>query len=363
MQISPGRRITDGAGLGSAHIRMLAEEAAELARRHYGMDGKLSRFETEKDDTFRLTAADGRETVLKVANPGEDAAEIDLQARLLDHLATSPVAPPVPRLIGTTEGQRGFLYEDRAGQKRHVRMLSFLAGTPLSETVSSSSQREKVGEALARLRLAMSDFAHPADSHELAWDVRHLLRLEHLLDHVEDRDHRRTLERGLARFALLAHRLEACRFQVLHNDFSRSNIVVDPRSPEFVTGIIDFGDAVRTAIAVDVSTALLNQLPPKARPDIFLEGRDLLRGYLRHADLTTEELMLIPHLVMARAVARALLTTWRAGKFPENRAYIMRNTEQGWSQLDWFLARSVDEVSDELLHATQAPELKQEAMK
>ena len=103
------------------------------------------------------------------------------------------------------------------------------------------------------------------------------------------------------------------RTQVLHNDFSLSNLVVDRREPAFVTGVIDFGDAVRTAVAVDVSTALLNQLPRDAaeRPpdDLLAAGRDVLRGYLRFADLTEPELALIPHLVMARVVARALITT------------------------------------------------------
>jgi len=31
--------------------------------------------------------------------------------------------------------------------------------------------------------------------------------------------------------------------------------------------------------------------------------------------------------------------------FPDNYDYIMRNTEQGWHQLDWFLSRSAEDVS------------------
>jgi 4-aminobutyrate aminotransferase-like enzyme len=49
---------------------------------------------------------------------------------------------------------------------------------------------------------------------------------------------------------------------------------------------------------------------------------------------------------MGRIVTRALLTLWRRKLFPENEVYIMRNTYQGWHQLDWFLSRSMDEVSD-----------------
>ena len=121
-----------------------------------------------------------------------------------------------------------------------------------------------------------------------------------------------------------------------------------------LTGIIDFGDATRTAIAIDVATALLNHLPRDGGPaerhrltgDVFEDGRDVLDGYLARADLTPGELRLIPHLVMARVVTRALISTHRAAQFPDNAAYLLRNTEPGWAQLDWFLDHSVAEVTE-----------------
>jgi Ser/Thr protein kinase RdoA (MazF antagonist) len=110
---------------------------------------------------------------------------------------------------------------------------------------------------------------------------------------------------------------------------------------------------VRTAVAIDVSTALLNQLPRNAAEvpveDLFADAGDVLGGYLSVAELTKAELQLITHLVMGRVLGRALITLWRAKLFPENSAYIIRNTEQGWAQLDWFLGRSVDELSSTLV--------------
>ncbi len=72
----------------------------------------------------------------------------------------------------------------------------------------------------------------------------------------------------------------------------------------------------------------------------------MLDGYRSRADLTEAELRLIPHLVMARVVARALISTHRAAQFPANARYLLRNTEPGWAQLDWFLAQSMAEVSE-----------------
>ena len=96
---------------------------------------------------------------------------------------------------------------------------------------------------------------------------------------------------------------------------------------------------------VDVSTAVLNLLAAEGGDAMFDRSRDLVRGYLAVADLTDTELALLPHLAMARVVARALISAWRAARFPENETYLMRNTHQGWAQLDTFLGRSMDEVS------------------
>ncbi len=340
-------------GLSGHHVRMEPAEACSLLRERYAIEGRTARLDTEKDDTFRIDSRAGRRFVLKVSNPCEDLSELQFQTALLDHVSTQDPSLPTPRIIKSIAGGEIQEILDKAGQRRHVQLLTYLPGIPLDSTGSSERERSEIGKVLARLRLATATFEHPSDHRIYAWDVQHLLSLRSLLASVRDEEKRKLLVRGLERFATIAPRLPYLRSQVLHNDFSRSNIIVNHDAEQFVTGIIDFGDAVRTGIAIDVATALLNQLPSDAASrdidDLFREGRPLLAGYLSVADLTQEELMLIPHFVMGRVVARALLTLWRAQLFPENSRYILRNTEQGWGQLQWFLNRRIPDVSDLLV--------------
>ena len=335
-------------GLAASYINMTDAEAVDLARERFGIDGRPTRFATEKDDTFRIAPANGPRFILKVANPVEDIPEIDLQVQVLDHVAARAPDLPVPRVIPNDKGERHFNYLDRAGQNRQVRMMSYLEGQPLSEVPSTASGRAEIGKLLARLRLALADFSHPSDSRIVAWDVKNLLTLRDLLAEITDAGQRRKVEAALERFAAIETRLKQCRTQVLHNDFTRSNVVVDASLPGFVSGIIDFGDTVRTAIAIDASTAMLNQLPVAMDGDVFADGRDLLKGYLSIADLTAEELSLIPHLIFSRLATRLLLSTAMASRVPSVAAYVLRNNEQTWVQMDWFIARSMDEISDQL---------------
>ncbi len=331
------------------YIRMDAREAEQVALEHYDAVGQATRLDTEKDDTFRLDCSDGRRVILKVANPAERLAELQLQVDLLDYVIDRDVELPVPFVIPDRSGDRLVSFTDTADQPRVARLLSFIPGVPLDAAPALPRQRQEVGRVLGRLRLAMAGFDHPGASRFLAWDVQHLMRLTDLLPAVPDDGRRAAVRAGLARFAALSPELRTLRRQVLHNDFSKSNLIVARDDPERLVGVIDFGDAVRTAIVIDVATALLNQLPTDAGvvayEDIFADGRDLLAGYLEVADLTSRELELLPDLVMGRVIARALITHHRVALFPDNARYIMRNTERGWGQLEWFLSRSQAEVS------------------
>jgi Ser/Thr protein kinase RdoA (MazF antagonist) len=327
-----------------------AAEAEEIAKLLYGMHGSATRFETEKDDTFLLDCAGRGKFVLKIAHPSERVEELDFQVALLRHLEQRAPDLPIPRAHRDVDAADLPIVTTSAGERRVVRLITFLRGAPLDRTTSTAPQRERIGEVLAKLRHSMADFSHPADDRALAWDVTHLLDLSDLLGFIPEGGKRAWTVRALERFAEIKPRLDLCRRQVLHNDFNTSNLVVDHASPQFLTGVIDFGDAVRTAIAVDVSTALMNQMPktiPHAnRRDLFDEPRDVLRGYLRYAELTDEELRLIPFLAMGRLAVRALLTCWRAEIFPENSRYILRNTEAGWAHLEWFNTMSTAQISD-----------------
>jgi 4-aminobutyrate aminotransferase-like enzyme/Ser/Thr protein kinase RdoA (MazF antagonist) len=346
-------------GLSVSFPRLDKSDAIAITRRVYGIDGAATRFSTEKDDTFRIDASDGARYVLKVSNPGETAEELDLQVAAMRHVAMVAPQLPVPRVAPSIDGQFVVPLVSPTQPHRTVRLYSYLEGTPLDALHPSVVNPYEIGEVLAKLQLAMASFRHPHEHRVLAWDVKHFKNLTSLQAHIADPLQRSLIDEAFARFAAIEPALRCCPTQVVHNDFNRSNIVANPGGPNFVSGIIDFGDTVHTAIAIDVATAVMNQFPldfdADGPHDLFVQARDLLRGYLAHTQLSADELLLIPHLAMARVAARALLTSWRAMLFPENEAYILRFTRPGWEHLRWFMQRDHDTVSNALLDLVRRP--------
>ncbi|OUM07823.1 serine kinase [Pseudomonas syringae] len=357
MRVNQEHRLSEELGvlqgdLAASFTSVSLEEGARILQEQFGVDADLTRFATEKDDTFRCDSSNGQSYVLKIANPQEAPVELSLQIEVMRHIERTSPQLPIPRAYKALDGEYLTRIETSHGESRQARLISFLPGTPLDKASVNSVGREHIGELLARLRLATADFSHPGESRKVCWDVQNLRTLEPLIACVTDPMRRTLLERALERFFAIEGLIDGCRKQVLHNDFNTSNIVVDTHNPQVVSGVIDFGDTVKTAIAIDVSTAMMNQLGTvgaESETDIFAPAKDVLRGYLRAADLTTEELALIPHLAMARLTTRALITTWRSQLFPHNSAYISRNAAPGWGQLDWMLSRSPSHMSELLM--------------
>ena len=243
-QEPPTPSVFDGGGLSASHVAMHEPEAAQVLAELYGITGELSRLDAEKDDSFRVVVDGRNHSVLKVSNPHDPADELDFQLELLTRVAQVDPTIPVPAVIPSREGALATYIDDAAGQHRRVWLIEFLPGATLDTFRTTPQQREQVGEVLAKLRHATAGYSHPFDSRAIAWDVQHIMALEPLLEFVENAQHHAALAQGLARLGDLQPRIRALRTQVLHNDFSKSNLLGDHNDPAFLTGVIDFGDAV-----------------------------------------------------------------------------------------------------------------------
>lgn len=274
--------------------RMPAASAAELLRARWGFEPHgLERLETERDDTFRFDV-DGAEFVFKVAHPGDDPAVIDLQVAALVHAAAVDPGLPLQRVVAASDGRSSVSVGGRV-----ARVFEWMPGTLATGSVPTHRQLRAMGRMLGRLSLALRDFEHGASGRELAWDLQ---RLPALRDLAVDKP---AILEIVDRFeAEVLPVLERMPQQVVHNDFHPGNLLVDASSDAYVTGILDFGDVVRTARVADLGVALA-YLPMGSSPSE--NALPFLDGFESVVPLLPEERAVLPHLVAARLVQRKLL--------------------------------------------------------
>ncbi len=320
-----------GAGLSVLAAPVEAAVAERIARDHYGLAGTATALLGEKDSNFRLETGPGSAFFLKILTPGEDPAVSRMHGEALAHVAARAGDLPLPRLVRARDGAPDLRVTLAPGDTRTVRVTTFMPGRPHSAGPRTDGQRRGAGVLLARLQRALADFTHPAQTHDIAWDLRHAGRLRGALALFPDDGRRARLARALDAFtARIAPALPDLPHQVVHNDLGGGNILIDPDNPDRITGLIDFGDMVRTARLFDVAIAAAYQLGPDAAP--LGPVLTFLRGYASVEALSPAEIALLPTAIETRMALRLLIPEWRAQRFPGRRDDLTRNAAAVWHQ-------------------------------
>jgi hydroxylysine kinase len=308
-------------------------------REHYGLEARAERIATERDEQFLVRDAAGSRYILKLTNPHEIPQIIDMQTQALLHVARVAPTLPTPRVVPTLDQQAmltvphhghddslregGGQGSDQGG--RLMRLLTYLDGRFLSQVPRSPRQAYQVGALLARLGVALKSFSHPHDSRSLNWDLARAADRAALLPAVADPQVRARAAEAIEVYQCTAlPALGPLRSQVVHNDFNPHNLLVSPLDTDELTGIIDFGDVVRTQLINDVAIAASYLLTDGADPlDLPIS---FIKGYHSVTPLTSSELALLPSLMATRLAITVVITEWRARRYPHNRAYITKNT-------------------------------------
>jgi hydroxylysine kinase len=305
--------------------RVPPDRLLRLARDHWGLDGVLSALTSERDLNHRLDTGRGS-FVLKLANRSEPARLTEFQTfALLDLTGTAPDLP-VPRVLPAKDGHP--VVRTAEGS---MRVLTWLSGTPLSQLPCSPVLAAAIGAALGRLDAALAGYNHPAADHHLLWDIRHTSDLAPLVPTLPD-DLRPRISAFLSHFErTVAPALSGLPRQVIHGDFNPHNLLGDPGDPTRLTGILDFGDMTLSHRICDLAVAASYLIQPDAPMRLLLP---LIQAYDQANPLTRQELALLPDLITARLVTTLAITAWRAARYPENAAYILRNAPTSRAGLD-----------------------------
>ncbi|HZG20539.1 MAG TPA: phosphotransferase [Herbaspirillum sp.] len=339
---------TEAAALSTAAPALAPADLQALACALYGIEGGATALGGERDQNCLIDGGDGMRYVLKVSNPAEAPSVVDFQIAALEHVARVAPALPIPRVVRTVGGRTRERVCLDDGSVCIVRLLTYLDGVQIKETARTSGQRRAMGGLLARLNLALRDFTHPGAHHDLLWNVSGAHRLAAQLEDLVDPARQRLAQRFMTRFERdVLPRLPQLRAQVIHNDYHLYNVLVAPQEQERITGIIDFGDMLHAPLVGEVGTAAAFHMAGSEDP--FAAAAQFLAAYHAVLPLTDAELEIVTDLMATRHLITALISEWRAARYPHNRAYIMRHNPAAWEALAMMADLSRQDARDRLL--------------
>ena len=306
------------------------ERAVALVEEFYGFVPHATRLTGERDENFRLTAPEGAQYVLKIANPAESPAATDLQTAALLHLEKTDPTLPCPRVVRERNAATCVRFVDEAGGERTARMLTYLPGKLLGSAPRSQRQRAACGRVGGRLTHALRSFEHPAAHRAIVWDVQHAGHMRQLLEQLPHFPYRQAAADLLGRMVpRIESQLPLLRHQVVHNDLNPLNILVDPADETRVTGVIDFGDMTCTALIADVAVTAAELIPGDCTDPVSARESvlDVAIAYHECMPLLQQELAMLGTLVAARLLMNVVVHEWHVHHNPSSSHYAALDPE------------------------------------
>lgn len=307
-----------------------------LAHERWGIEGEMKPLTGERDRNYRLqSGVDGARYMLKISHPAETALVADFQTQALLHLEATDPGLPVQRIVRTLDGAPSLLCVppgEAPSAPRVARLFTYLPGVPLPEAPRTPLQQQNLARMLARLDRSLAGFDHPAGALALPWDIQRADSVRGLLAHIADPARRALAEGALDRFEREARPvLRTLPAQPIHNDFNIYNVLVDRADTDSIAAILDFGDMVRAPVVNDLAVAAAYQTGTGDDPLVDIEP--FVAAYHAVRPLSQVEAGVLFTMITARLVMVVAISGWRAARYPENAAYLLRNNPLSWARL------------------------------
>jgi 4-aminobutyrate aminotransferase-like enzyme/Ser/Thr protein kinase RdoA (MazF antagonist) len=331
--------------------RFTRSKAETLAHRAFGLAGRADELASERDQNFRITAADKTTFVLKIANATERKEILEFQNAALDHLAARHPGLAVPRVCRAASGDAIAQAADDSGRQHFIRLLTWVPGDVLAAVKPhSEALLESLGRRVGETNRAFEGFVHPAMGRALPWNLTGAGWITAELGRFTEPGRRAIVERILSRFTtVVAPRLAGLRQQVIHNDWNDHNVLVRSRrsqgspagsaerrpagqsaGPE-VIGVVDFGDMVHSPVVADLAVACAYAMLGKADP--LAAAGAVVRGFHQTLPLDDDEREVLLDLIRARLAISVTMAACQSAAAPGN-DYLLISQRHAWSLLE-----------------------------
>ena len=319
-----------------------AEAVARILREGFGVESpSLTPLDGERDQNFRVDTPGGQRFLFKISNPADGPAVVGLQTAALRHIEQVDPVLPVMRALPTAAGEPWVEVPGPDGRSYPARLFTFLPGKVTPNTALTTQAIWSFGQTTARLGRALRGFFHPAADYGILWDITRAPELRPLLTHLGDGARKAQVTRVLDRFETrVAPVLPGLRAQVIHNDMSLYNVLLDDDLR--VSGIVDFGDMTHAALVCDLAVSVADVL--HGRADAIEAAEAMIGGYVSVTPLEDEEAGLLADLVATRLATEVTVTAWRVGLYPDNAAYAAGGEPGARAFLDAIEAEGIDAV-------------------
>ncbi|HLV14446.1 MAG TPA: aminotransferase class III-fold pyridoxal phosphate-dependent enzyme [Xanthomarina sp.] len=309
-------------------IKILPEQALEIAQKHYNLEGKIKALPGELDFNFKISTK-SESYILKISRPNEDFEYLEFQQHIIQFLSKKDLL--APKAFPDAQGKLISAIKDSHGNTRFIRLLSWIEGrlwssvNPIKDDLLYC-----LGTETGKLTSALEGFEHAKSQRHFEWDLAQASWTFNYLN-LFSSEEQTIVSYFQKKYNENQEVYKTLRKSVVHNDANDNNVIVstsliDPK----VLAIIDYGDAIYTQsindLAVTIAYAIMN------KPDLLAAALPIVSGYHSQYPLQEKELQFLYNLVAMRLVISVTKSALNKQKEPGN-DYLVISEKPAWDVL------------------------------
>lgn len=268
----------------------------DLVKEHYGLNVTVKTLNGYDELNFLLSDDKNEKYILKVSNESHSFPFLEAQAAIMRHLFQSDISDYFQHFCRNKRGEE--LTDIIIDSKTyHIRILNFLEGTFwVDEKDKNSELHYNLGSFLGNMDAELGNFSHPAMHRSYTWDISRASEAGDNLKYILNHERRRIVGYFLLQFDTeVLPQLHRLRHAYIHNDANDYNVLVKGNQ---ISGLIDFGDMVYTALINNLAIACVYAILDEEDP--LAVAATIVKGYHNSYALTEQELDLLYYLIAGR---------------------------------------------------------------
>lgn len=267
-----------------------------LVKEHYGLNVTVKALNGYDELNFLLSNEKNEKYILKVSNESHPFPFLEAQINIIQHLKKSNISDCFQHFSINKQGEE-LTKIIRDSKTYYIRILNFLEGTFWVDAIEKTSElHHNLGSFLGSMDHALQDFSHPAMHRSYTWDISRASEAGDNLKHILNHEKRRIAGYFLLQFDTeVVPEIHRLRHAYIHNDANDYNILVQGNR---ISGLIDFGDMVYTALANNLAIACTYAMLDEEDPLAVAES--IVAGYHKAYPLKEQELDLLYYLIAGR---------------------------------------------------------------
>jgi len=322
------------------------QHVALLVKQHYNIEASIKRLNGYDELNYLLEDNAGKKYIFKIAADEHGLHFLDAQVKIVTHLSKSEGSSRFQHYFLNTEGDKlTTIFID--GKNYYLRLLSFLEGIFWVDVkVKTTALNTDLGCFLGKMDKALQNFSHPAMHRHYTWDISTAMDANAKIHCIKDHERRRIAGYFLLQFEMeVLPVLSSLRHAYAHNDANDYNVLVQA---DTVSGLIDFGDMVYTALINNVAVACTYAMLGSNDP--LKAASAVVKGYHAQYPLTEQETDLLYYLIAARLCISVTQSAYNASLDSSNEHHFITE-KPAWNLLYLLIRINPIKAQDEFRKA------------